>query len=73
MLNDRVIIRVVREDGRPAGPGERGRVLLTDLENHVRPFINYAVGDWAVMGSPCPCRRGLPVLAAVDGRDSEVL
>jgi phenylacetate-CoA ligase len=73
VLSDRVIIQVLREDGRPAGPGERGRVLLTDLENHVMPFINYAVGDWAVMGSRCSCRRGLPILTAIDGRDSEVL
>ncbi len=73
VLNDRVLLRIEREDGRPAGPGERGRVLLTDLENHVMPFINYPVGDWVVVGSPCSCRRGLPVLGAIDGRDSEVL
>jgi phenylacetate-CoA ligase len=73
VLNDRVLLRIVIEDGRPAGPGERGRVLLTDLENFVMPFINYPVGDWVVMGAPCSCRRGLPVLAAIDGRDSEVL
>jgi phenylacetate-CoA ligase len=73
VLNDRVLLRVVREDGRPAGPGERGRVLLTDLENHVMPFINYPISDWVVVGAPCSCRRGLPVLAAIDGRDSEVL
>jgi phenylacetate-CoA ligase len=73
VLTDRVLLRVVREDGRPAGPGERGRVLLTDLENHVMPFINYPIGDWVVVGPPCSCRRGLPVVAAIDGRDSEIL
>lgn len=73
VLGDRVIVRVVREDGRAAAPGEQGRVLLTDLENEVMPFINYAVGDLAVVGPPCACRRGLPVLAAVAGREGEVL
>ena len=48
-------------------------MLLTDLENQVMPFINYAVGDLAVAGSPCACGRGLPVLAAVAGRESEVI
>ena len=57
VLGDRVIVHVVREDGRPATPGERGRVLLTDLENQVMPFINYEVGDLATVGSPCACGR----------------
>ena len=73
VLGHRAIVRVVRDDGRPAAPGEQGRVLLTDLENQAMPFINYSVGDLAVAGSPCACGRGLPVLAAVAGRESEVI
>ena len=73
VLGDRIIVHVVRADGRPAGPGETGRVLLTDLENRVMPFINYAVGDRATVGAPCPCRRGLASLATVDGREAEVI
>jgi phenylacetate-CoA ligase len=73
VLGDRVIVHVMREDGRPAAPGERGRVLLTDLENEVMPFINYAVGDMATVGPSCPCGRGLPLLAAIDGRESELI
>lgn len=73
VLGDRVIVSVVREDGRPAAPGEQGRVLLTDLENAVMPFINYEVGDLATVGAPCACGRGLPRLAAIDGRKSEML
>jgi phenylacetate-CoA ligase len=73
VLGDRVIVSVVREDGRPAAPGEQGRVLLTDLENEVMPFINYEVGDLATVGAPCACGRGLPRLAAIDGRKSEMI
>jgi phenylacetate-CoA ligase len=73
VLGDRAIVRVVREDGRPAAPGERGRVLVTDLENRVMPFINYAVGDLAVQGPPCACGRALPILEAVEGRELEVV
>jgi phenylacetate-coenzyme A ligase PaaK-like adenylate-forming protein len=73
VLGDRVIVRVLREDGRPAAPGEYGRVYLTDLENEVMPFINYTVGDLALVGASCACGRGLPVLAAVAGREGEVL
>ncbi|HYB42532.1 MAG TPA: hypothetical protein VEL75_12215 [Candidatus Methylomirabilis sp.] len=71
--SDRVILRVVREDGTDAAPGETGRVVVTDLANHVMPFINYGNGDRAVAGEPCPCGRGLPTLARLEGRDAEVL
>jgi phenylacetate-CoA ligase len=70
---ERVIARVARPDGGNAMPGEIGRVVLTDLANFVMPFINYAPGDYAVAGGRCPCGRGLPTLARIEGRDSEVI
>jgi phenylacetate-CoA ligase len=70
---DRVILRVVRDDGSDAAPGETGRVVVTDLANYVMPFINYGNGDQAVAGDACPCGRGLPTLIRLEGRDSEVL
>lgn len=69
----RALVRVVGDDGTDVLPGERGRVLLTDLSNYVMPFINYEIGDAAVAAAPCGCGRGLPTLAAVDGRSTEVL
>jgi len=71
--SERVIVRVVRADGSDAAPGETGRVVVTDLANFVMPFINYAPGDQAVAGGPCPCGRGMPVLSRLEGRDGEVI
>jgi phenylacetate-coenzyme A ligase PaaK-like adenylate-forming protein len=71
--SDRVILRVVRPDGTTAPPGEPGRVVVTDLANHVMPFINYFIGDRAVAGLPCPCGRGFPTLTALEGRETEVI
>jgi phenylacetate-coenzyme A ligase PaaK-like adenylate-forming protein len=68
-----VIARVIRPDGSDAAPGESGRVVVTDLANTVMPFINYATGDQAVAGEPCSCGRGLPTLAGIAGRTSEVI
>lgn len=70
---DRVIVRVVRSDGADAAPGEMGRVVVTDLANHVMPFINYSAGDLAVAGPRCPCGRGMPTLARLEGRDTEMI
>jgi phenylacetate-CoA ligase len=52
-----------------ATPGDSGEVLLTDLSNYGMPLLRYANGDMATAGATaCPCRRGLPLLARVDGR-----
>jgi phenylacetate-CoA ligase len=39
------------------------------------PFIRYATGDLATAAdaSPCRCGRGLPRIASVEGRTSDVL
>jgi phenylacetate-CoA ligase len=71
--SERAILRVVREDGSLAPPGEVGRLVVTDLANYVMPFINYEIGDWAVAGERCPCGRGFPTLASLEGRLGEVL
>jgi phenylacetate-CoA ligase len=71
--SERVIVRIVRDDGQPADPGETGRVVVTDLANYVMPLINYDLGDIAAAGGPCPCGRGFPTLAALEGRGGEVI
>ena len=54
-------------EGRAAPPGGVGRVVLTSLHNLAMPLIRYAIGDFAEVGAPCPCGRGLPVLARSSG------
>lgn len=60
---------------RAARPGEVGEVVITDLHNLAMPFIRYVTGDLATAadGAPCPCGRGLPRIAAVEGRKSDTL
>jgi phenylacetate-CoA ligase len=70
---ERVILRVVRQDGTPAQPGETGRLLVTDLTNRVMPFINYETGDWGAAGPRCPCGRGFPTLMGIEGRGTEFI
>lgn len=63
-----VLVEVLDEAGRPAPPGELGRVVLTPLHNFAWPLLRYEVGDWAEPGEACPCGRGLPVLRRIVGR-----
>lgn len=69
-----VICEIVRADGIPAAPGEKGRVVLTDLHNEARPFIRYETGDLAVASADsCTCGRGFPLIGQIEGRSQECL
>jgi phenylacetate-CoA ligase len=63
-----VLVEVLDEGGMPCAPGASGRVVVTPLHNFAMPLIRYAIGDYAEVGLPCACGRGLPVLARVLGR-----
>jgi len=63
-----VLVEVVGDDGAPCRAGDTGRVLLTDLHNFATPLIRYDIGDYAEVGAPCRCGRGLPTLTKIVGR-----
>lgn len=71
--SENVFLEVVDDAGQPCGPGQVGRVLVTSLNNFATPLIRYEIGDYAEVGSPCPCGRGLPVLQRVMGRYRNLL
>lgn len=66
--SENVLLEVVDDHGCACKPGEVGRVLVTSLNNFATPLIRYELGDYARLGGPCPCGRGLPVLERVMGR-----
>lgn len=67
------LIEVLREDGAACQPGETGRVVITPLHAFAMPLLRYELGDYAEVGEPCPCGRGLPVLRQIYGRKKETL
>jgi phenylacetate-CoA ligase len=64
-----VFVELLDERGRPCGPGEIGKVVVTTLHNYAMPLIRYEIGDMAETGAPCPCGRGLPVIRRILGRE----
>ncbi len=65
---ERAYLEVADQHGRPCPPGERGRVLVTDLHNRCFPLLRYDVGDFAVM-SDRPSGGGT-MLERLEGRQS---
>ena len=63
-----VLVEVLDDSGVPCAPGQIGRVVVSDLHNFAMPLVRYDIGDYAEVGEPCPCGRGLPVLRRIVGR-----
>lgn len=69
-----ILVEVVDTEGNPLPPGERGQLVLTNLENYAMPFVRYNIQDVGVLSEErCPCGRGLPLLRAVEGRLSDLI
>ena len=62
------LVEVLDKKGRACKPGEVGKIVVTPLHNFAMPLIRYDIGDYAEIGEPCPCGRGLPVLKRILGR-----
>jgi phenylacetate-CoA ligase len=68
IMTENLFLEVLTEAGAPAGPGESGEVVVTDLTNRAMPLVRYQLGDFATLGAGCECGRAFPVLERVWGR-----
>lgn len=71
--SENLLVEVLDRDGTPCAPGQVGEVVVTTLFNFATPLLRYALGDFAEVGSACPCGRGLPVLTRIFGRQRNML
>ncbi len=68
-----VLLEVLDDEGAPCAPGQVGRVVVTTLHNFGMPLIRYDIGDYAEIGAPCACGRGMAVLNRILGRTRNML
>jgi len=71
--SESLTVEVLDEHGRACAAGEVGRVVVSTLHNFAMPLLRYEIGDYAEVGAPCPCDRGLPTLARIAGRKRNML
>lgn len=70
---ENVLVEILDPDNIPCRPGKIGKLVITSLYNYAMPLIRYQIGDYAEVGEPCPCGRGLPVLNRILGRERNML
>jgi phenylacetate-CoA ligase len=62
------VLEIVDDEGFPVSPGQKGRVVVTNLCNRLMPLIRYDLGDIAVQGGSPKCGRGFPIVKSIEGR-----
>jgi phenylacetate-coenzyme A ligase PaaK-like adenylate-forming protein len=74
IFSDWFIVEPVDELGQPVAPGvESEKVFITNLANHVQPFIRFELSDRVtLLSGDCRCGSILPRIS-LKGRTSEVL
>jgi phenylacetate-CoA ligase len=71
---EHVYVECLNRDGNPTAPGERGELVITDLDNYGMPFIRYSIGDIGILSErKCNCGRGLPILEKIEGRTFDII
>jgi phenylacetate-CoA ligase len=71
---EHVVVEILDQNDQPVPPGVEGRIVLTNLDNEVMPFIRYDSGDIGSLRSTlCACGRTLSLMEPVRGRMVDVI
>ncbi len=69
-----IVVELVDAKGHQVAPGETGEVVVTHMATGDFPFVRYRTGDIASLSTEaCPCGRGLPCLATIEGRTTDFI
>jgi len=67
--SDENMIVEILDGERPCRPGEKGEIVVTELNNLALPLVRYRTGDFGSLSEEaCPCGRTLKILDQVFGR-----
>lgn len=73
LMSENVLVEFLKE-GKPAEPGQRSNIIVTDLNNYRMPLVRYSVGDVGCYNTQhCSCGRGLPLMEIAVGREVDLI
>ncbi len=65
-------LEILDDEGRPVGPGDTGRIVVTPLFNSAMPLIRYETGDYAVLAESNDCPRSRLAIKTILGREKNL-
>ncbi len=74
VLQESFIIEILDDNNEPVKIGEKGKIIITHLDNYLCPLIRYQIDDIGAL-SPvnCTCGRKWQMLKYVEGRISDII
>jgi len=66
-------VEIVNDAGKPAAPGEAGRLLLTSTLGRGTPFLRYEIEDLGSSAASCQDESGIFALSQLEGRVAGML
>ncbi len=67
-----IVVEIVDEKGEVVPVGAQGEIVITHMRTADFPFVRYRTGDvGSLSDTTCPCGRGLPLLAEIEGRSTD--
>jgi phenylacetate-CoA ligase len=68
-INSESLVLEFLRDGKPVSAGDFGELCVTCFQTKATPVLRYSTGDIAKhVEDRCPCGRGLPMMAEIQGR-----
>lgn len=74
LTEEHVLLECLNDEGDDV-IGENGRLILTNLDNFVMPFIRYEVGDDAIISDNVTCKCGVNalIIQEISGRTTDTV
>ena len=67
-----IVVEIVGADGQVLPSKAKGEIVITHMSTGDFPFLRYRTGDvGSLSDDTCPCGRGLPLLAEIEGRSTD--
>lgn len=67
-------VEILNDNNNPVKDGEIGKIIVTNLNNYIMPFIRYEIGDLGMLvKDKCECGRSWPMLRKIVGRVSDTI
>lgn len=68
------IIEIVDDNNQLVKNGEKGKIIVTSLDNYSMPFIRYQIDDIGIISpKSCTCGRNLRMFEFIEGRVTDVI
>ncbi len=72
LSEDRLVVEVLDDRGRPVPDGVEGRLVITPFMERAMPLLRYDIGDRGrIAPQPCPCGRTFRTLELTVGRTND--